>query len=636
MTRPIRYFIALALTLATLASAWAGDCRRTAATCVDATPCKNISGYNVCLANIGISCWKYEDTYECVKPDTVDYCAAIAATPGCNVTNSVCQSTAFNGTCLDYKKTYRCGNPITPAAGVVQLENSYTIVYDQVNTAPCASYSSNPSCQLSSKVCIDGPATKNINGLDVYKACWQWKEDYNCIVSNPKDYCEPLKQAGCNKQSEVCTKTAFTGECIEKKFNYICEEEAGDPLPTNVVYLDTTYTIVSDTTNNEMCDAFDNNPNCTLSSSTCIDGPGTKNINGLDVYKDCWQWKKDYSCAATELTSTCQELQNNPNCTETGSVCVDTLPSGACGLLEHQYKCTVSSATTTTQTNCGLQTFCIDGSCFDTGYSPDGDFGLAITNMEAMREAASYGLFVGEEEECHSNMLVNCCKSSGGGEGGRNDVVASTLGTTALKVGAEEVYIWGSRYIFEGLMNSGSSILAEYAMGALGSGALGMTGTFTVWGAQFSVAAEGIAFVGFDPWSLAISIAIYFIMQMMECEDEEQALAMKRGQGLCHKVGSYCASKVLGACVTKKEGWCCFPSKLGRIVNEQGRAQIGKSWGDAEDPDCSGFTAEQLALLKFDEMDLSEFIADIVPSTKTSNYAIDRLTSQAASYYATP
>ena len=348
--------IFLLITLGLASHGWAGDCRRTAATCVDSTPCKNISGYNVCLANIGISCWKYEDTYECVKPDTVDYCAAIAATPGCNVTNSVCQSTAFNGTCLDYKKTYRCGNAITPAAGVVQLENSYTIVYDQVDTAPCASYSSNPSCQLSAKVCIDGPATKNINGLDVYKACWQWKEDYNCVVSNPKDYCEPLKQAGCTKQSEVCTKTAFTGECIEKKFNYVCEEEAGEPLPTNVVYLDTTYTIVSDTTNNEMCDTFDNNPNCTLASTTCIDGPATKNINGLDVYKDCWQWKKDYSCAATELTSTCQELQNNPNCTETGSVCVDTLPSGACGLLEHQYKCTVSSATTTTASPPPFQT----------------------------------------------------------------------------------------------------------------------------------------------------------------------------------------------------------------------------------------------------------------------------------------
>lgn len=65
--------IFLLITLGLASHGWAGDCRRTAATCVDSTPCKNISGYNVCLANIGISCWKYEDTYECVKPDTVDY-----------------------------------------------------------------------------------------------------------------------------------------------------------------------------------------------------------------------------------------------------------------------------------------------------------------------------------------------------------------------------------------------------------------------------------------------------------------------------------------------------------------------------------------------------------------------------------
>ena len=75
MMRSFRYLIGMVVVVASLATAWAGDCRRTAATCVDSTPCKNISGYDVCLANIGISCWKYEDTYECVKPDTHDYCA---------------------------------------------------------------------------------------------------------------------------------------------------------------------------------------------------------------------------------------------------------------------------------------------------------------------------------------------------------------------------------------------------------------------------------------------------------------------------------------------------------------------------------------------------------------------------------
>ena len=39
---------------------------------------------------------------------------------------------------------------------------------------------------------------------------------------------------------------------------------------------------------------------------------------------------------------------------------------------------------------------------------------------------------------------------------------------------------------------------------------------------------------------------------------------------------------------------CCFNSMLARIVNEQGRAQVGKGWGGAQSPDCSGFTVAQL------------------------------------------
>jgi len=264
---------------------------------------------------------------------------------------------------------------------------------------------------------------------------------------------------------------------------------------------------------------------------------------------------------------------------------------------------------------------------------PDGDFANAITHMELAREAVNYDLFVGEASHCHKNLLTNCCKAQGGGEGGRNDVIAQTLGTTALKVGAEEIYVWGSKFIFEGLMNSGSEMLAEYAMSLLGSGTLSMTANFSVWGAEFAVSTNGIAFVGFDPWSLVIAIAIYVIMEMMKCETEEQTLGMKRGQGLCHQVGSWCSSKILGACVEKKEGWCCFPSKLGRIVNEQGRAQIGKSWGSPQSPDCSGFTLDELKLLRFDLMDLSEFFSSIQTPTKSSSFAVDRLQQKAQSYY---
>jgi len=86
---------------------------------------------------------------------------------------------------------------------------------------------------------------------------------------------------------------------------------------------------------------------------------------------------------------------------------------------------------------------------------------------------------------------------------------------------------------------------------------------------------------------------------------------MRKSNRLCHYLGSYCSSKFLGACVTKKESYCCFNSRLAKIINEQGRGQIGKSWGGAKSPDCSGFTPEQLQSLDFGQMDLTEFYAEI-------------------------
>lgn len=622
------------------------DCQKTGAVCVDATPCKSISGVTVCLQgvpppsggiNVAIPCWKYTDTYNCIEPNAVNHCAGLEAlVPMCSKTSSVCTQTdaTFNTGCMLFQEAYRCSNSaMTTPTNTIRLADTHTLTYDGIDRSACASIDSNPSCTITSHTCVDGPSTKIIDGMPIYKDCWSWKDSYSCVVSSPHDYCMPLKQAGCTAQSSVCTNTALTGDCIEKKFDYLCGDKV-DPLPTNVVNLNTTYTIVSDGVNNSQCQSLDNNPNCTLASQTCIDGPSTKNINGLDVYKDCWEWKKEYTCAQTTLTSTCSDLNNNPLCVKTGSTCVDTLPGGQCGLLEHQYNCSVSAPTTSTQTDCGTQTFCVDGTCFDKGYKPDTDFGNAIANMEAMREAANYDIFKGESNFCHSNLLKNCCKSKAGGVGGRNDVIASTLGVTALKAGAETVYIHGSRYIFEGLVNTGSAMLQEYALGALASGTLSMTGSFSVWGAEFAVALDGISFVGFDPWSLAASIAIYVIMDMMQCEQEELMLQMKRGQGLCTKVGSWCSNKVLGVCLTKKESWCCFPSKLGRIVNEQGRVQLGKGWGDQRNPNCSGFTLEELGNLRFDLMNLSEFINDIVPPTmKSPSYAVDRLQQKAQSYY---
>ncbi|MDR0233432.1 MAG: conjugal transfer protein TraN [Zoogloeaceae bacterium] len=120
-------------------------------------------------------------------------------------------------------------------------------------------------------------------------------------------------------------------------------------------------------------------------------------------------------------------------------------------------------------------------------------------------------------------------------------------------------------------------------------------------------------------------------MNMMECDEEDYVTGAKRGVGLCHKVGSWCSATLLGGCEEKREGWCCFPSKLARIIQEQGRTQLGKPWGDPEEPDCSGFTEEEFQKIDFDKIDFSEFIGDIMKAlpSKSESYAAARANQRA-------
>jgi conjugal transfer mating pair stabilization protein TraN len=115
------------------------------------------------------------------------------------------------------------------------------------------------------------------------------------------------------------------------------------------------------------------------------------------------------------------------------------------------------------------------------------------------------------------------------------------------------------------------------------------------------------------PWTIAM-LAIQ-LSGLLSCEQAEQILAMKNDNRLCHSVGSYCSIKVpiIGTCVETTQTYCCFNSKLARILNEQGRAQLARSWGGAKSPDCSGFTVAQLQSLDFARMDLTEFYAEIAP-----------------------
>jgi conjugal transfer mating pair stabilization protein TraN len=46
------------------------------------------------------------------------------------------------------------------------------------------------------------------------------------------------------------------------------------------------------------------------------------------------------------------------------------------------------------------------------------------------------------------------------------------------------------------------------------------------------------------------------------------------------------------------------------VIQEQGRAQINKSWGDPKSPQCGGFTVEEFSQLDLSKMDFTEVYAD--------------------------
>lgn len=106
---------------------------------------------------------------------------------------------------------------------------------------------------------------------------------------------------------------------------------------------------------------------------------------------------------------------------------------------------------------------------------------------------------------------------------------------------------------------------------------------------------------------------------LAQCTPDEQKLAKQRSQNLCVYIGTYCAKKTLGICVTKKMSFCCFPSKLSRILQEQGRAQLRMGWGDPKEPSCQGFNVDQMQSLQLDHINFRELFQDIYTSAKVPN-----------------
>lgn len=112
-------------------------------------------------------------------------------------------------------------------------------------------------------------------------------------------------------------------------------------------------------------------------------------------------------------------------------------------------------------------------------------------------------------------------------------------------------------------------------------------------------------------WGMKIGLA--------QCSETEKKLAEQRQANKCIAVGTYCAKKEFGLCTEKRTSFCCYPTKMARIIQQQGRAQLGLSFGSPRSPTCDQLTLSDFMRIDFSKINFSELFEDILNKTNLPN-----------------
>lgn len=285
------------------------------------------------------------------------------------------------------------------------------------------------------------------------------------------------------------------------------------------------------------CDVGEIHSEASLVSSVCIESGETRNVDGYDVYSDCWKWQQEYykeGDPVYEKEAACTVLEEE-GCTQTSGECIEQ-GDGYCITQELTYSCSTEVPATTIDM-CGDDLICAGGSCTDDvgreQLDATEEFKKAATSMSVLNEIIddfdydNLSVFAGEVKRCEKASLDfnNCCSSGG-------------------------------------------------------------------WGSDIGLAS---------------------------CDAEEEELGLLREEKRTVYVGQYCSEDTFLGCVAHKQVYCSYPSKLARIIIEQGKLQLGDAYGTAENPNCEGFTLEEMeGELDFDAMDLTEFYDDAMEMAASS------------------
>lgn len=546
--------------------------------------------YNyLCTYSSGLNdgCTGYASNSQCSEVSS--YCADA----GCSILNRTFSCKTGNGSCTRYDSSYQCSTTTESWSG------------------NCDSLAGDNSCRYQSEQNSGNTITRS----------------YTCSFPTSVNTCSGL--SGCSQIGSSCAAYSPSGSCSAYNYTYQCQTSAG-----GCSQYQTTYSCSATTSSwSTGCDSLANNANCSLKNQSSSGNTVTQN----------------YTCNSSQGVNTCTGMAS---CTQTGSTCAGYAPNGSCSVYNYTYKCPADdgsggcSVKTTTYTcngsvaNAGQPTSTSTtqtGSHWEQqGSCPaGGDSNCSLTSTTCTQAGGTRTVNgVNATADCWEKTDSYTCTTRSGGKSNcevpsgctwQSDnclddscdtvdhvyaCVTTTTSTSTEQVCDNKLCLGDTCYELNKQTND--ELPQTFAqLAAMSEAGKDYAADLSVFKGEPLRCRKAI--LGFrncckdSGWGLSIGLA--------QCDDQEKKLMARQDAKATHYVGTYCSNKsLLGVCLEKAMSYCGFDSSLGRIIQEAGRTQLGKSWGAAKSPDCSGFTVDEFQQLDLSNVDFSDFYADKMKS----------------------
>lgn len=466
---------------------------------------------------------------------------------------------------------------------------------------------------------------------------------YTCVSGEPAiNTC--ASYSGCQEVSSTCGDA----QCRLQLKTYRCQTGSGS------------------------CSQYATNYTCSTTSTSTSNGCSSLEGSGCSVSSSSTSGNtttRTYACTSASSVNTCSGLTG---CNQTGSSCAGYAPGGGCSLYNYTYQCpkpdpsggcavktttytctgTVPAAgnptsSTTTQTGshweAGACAAASDNACTSSGTTCTGAGGTRTVNgvtatADCWEKTTSYLCTTGGATANSCQVPEGCTKQSDTCLDDACNVVDHVYSCVKLQSSTTTETVCNNQMClgdscFTLSQDKNNELPQTFAqLAVMNQAGKNYAADLSVFKGQPLRCRKAI--FGFrncckdSGWGISLGLA--------QCDDQEKTLMQKQDAKATHYVGTYCSNKSLfGVCLEKAMSYCGFEGSLGRIVQEAGRTQLGKSWGSAKTPDCSGFTVDEFQQLDLSNVDFSDFYADKMKSLTgpDTNSTVNRIQNSINNLY---